>query len=287
MSALTLSELYIYPIKSAAGIALSEAQVTARGLQYDRRWMVVDAQGKFMTQRRFPRMALMKVKIADGHLQVTAPGMPMLLVLIDPCLGLDSGVRNEPFARVMVEVWGDRCKAVALGPESKQWFTQFIGVDCQLVYMPDNAHRPTAHGKWGNDKLVSFADAYPYLLISEASLAGLNEKLAAKGETPVTMERFRPNLIVKGCDEPHAEDSWQRIRIGEAVFDLPKLCDRCSIPNVDLKTGNRTKEPTKTLSTYRSWDKGIWFGQNCIQRSDDPSIEAIALRVGDPVTLVA
>lgn len=286
MTELRLSELYIYPVKSAAGIAVSEARLTERGLQYDRRWMVVEAQGKFMTQRRFPRMALMRVKIAEGHLQVTAPGMPMLMVLLDPCLELNSGGRNEPFDWVTVEVWGDRCKAIALGMESKQWFTQFIGVDCQLVYMPDSAHRPTAHGKWGDDKLVSFADAYPYLLISEASLAGLNEKLVAKEETPVTIERFRPNLVVKGCGEAHAEDSWQRIRIGEAVFDLPKLCDRCSIPNVDLKTGERTKEPTKTLSTYRYWDKGIWFGQNCIQHSDDSSTEAITLCIGDPVAVV-
>ena len=283
MTALTLSELYIYPIKSAAGIALSEAQITARGLQYDRRWMVVDADGKFMTQRKFPRMALISVEIEE-RLRITAPGMPELSVPLT----------SESNNRISVSVWGDRCESVALGPKSQQWFTQFIGIDCQLVYMPDNAHRPTAHGELGSDKLVSFADAYPYLLISEASLAGLNEKLAAKGETPVTMARFRPNLVVKGCNEAHAEDGWQQIRIGEAVFDLPKLCDRCSIPNVNPKTGDypkdrhghRGKEPTQTLSTYRYWDKGIWFGQNCTQRSDD-STEAIALRVGDPVTIVA
>ena len=266
---------------------MSEARITARGLQYDRRWMVVDMQGKFMSQRRFPRMTLMQVKIADEHLQITAPGMPMLLMRIDARLGLDCDVRDEPLDWVIVEVWGDRCKAIALGPKSKQWFTQFIGTNCQLVYMPDNTYRPTAHGTLGDNELVSFADAYPYLLISEASLAGLNDKLAAKGETPVTMKRFRPNLVVRGCDQAHAEDSWQRIRIGEATFDLSKLCDRCSIPNVNPKTGDRTKEPIRTLSTYRSWDRGIWFGQNCIQHSDNHPAKAITLRVGDPVTVVA
>jgi len=281
MAALALSELYIYPIKSAAGIAVNEAQMTSRGLQYDRRWMVVDGQGKFITQRRFPRMALIGVGIANQHLQITAPGMSELSVRIDDCLGLDSGGRNEPFDRLMVEVWGDRTEAVALGTDSARWFSEFIGIDCQLVYMPERSHRPTAHGQLGADRLVSFADAYPYLLISEASLAGLNEKLLAQGTEPATMARFRPNLVVKGCAAPHEEDRWRQIRVGKAVLDLPKLCARCSIPNVNPASGDHGKEPTKTLSTYRYWDKGIWFGQNCAQvHSGNPSI---TLRIGDAI----
>ncbi|MGC1524573.1 MAG: MOSC N-terminal beta barrel domain-containing protein [Phormidesmis sp.] len=292
MATLALSELYIYPIKSAAGIAVNEAQLTSRGLQYDRRWMVVDAQGKFMSQRRFPRMALIRVSIADQHLQITAPGMLELSVCIDDCLGLDSGAHNEPFARLMVEVWGDRTEAVALGTDSARWFSEFIGTDCQLVYMPERSHRPAEHGQLGADQLVSFADAYPYLLISEASLAGLNERLSAKGQTSVTMARFRPNLVVKGCAEPHEEDSWQQIRIGEAVLDLPKLCARCSIPNVNPVTGDypkdrhgqRGKEPAQTLSTYRYWDKGIWFGQNCVQVNNGD--QNTTLRIGDPIEVI-
>lgn len=269
MTALTLGGLYVYPIKSAAGIAVSEAQMTPRGLHYDRRWMVVDAQGKFMTQRRFPRMALIGVAIAD-YLQITAPGMPELSVPLTA----------ESSERVNVEVWGDGCEAIALPPKVNQWFTQFIGTDCQLVYMPDNAQRPTDHGRF--DHLVSFADAYPYLLISEASLAGLNQKLSAQQKSPVPMSRFRPNLVIRGDVEPHAEDSWQQIQIGEAVFDLPKLCARCSIPNVDTQTGQRTPEPSQTLATYRAWDKGMWFGQNCIQQGTSD----IPLRVGDPVKVL-
>jgi uncharacterized protein len=285
MPALALSELYIYPIKSVAGIALSEAQMTSRGLQYDRRWMVVDVKGKFISQRRFPRMALIGVNIASQYLQITAPGMADLFVLIDDCLGMDSGVRNEPFDRLTVEVWGDRLTAIALGPDSEQWFTEFMGIDCQLVYMPDRSNRPTAHGKLGPDKLVSFADAYPYLLISEASLAGLNEKLAAQRKPIVTMQRFRPNLVIKGCDQPHAEDNWQQIRVGEALFDLPKLCDRCSIPNVNPMTGERGQEPTKTLSTYRYWEKGIWFGQNAVQ-PNMPFEGFGTLQLGDRVEVI-
>ncbi len=293
MTTLTLSELYIYPIKSAAGIAVNEAPLTSRGLQYDRRWMVADAQGKFMSQRRFPQMALIGVSIGDQHLQITAPGMPELLVRIDDCLGLDSGARNEPFERLTVEVWGDRTEAVALGTDSARWFSEFIGTDCQLVYMPERSHRPAEHGQLGADRLVSFADAYPYLLISEASLAGLNQKLLTQGKTPVTMARFRPNLVVKGCAKPHEEDSWQQIRIGETALDLPKRCARCSIPNVNPATGDypkdrhgqRGKEPTQTLSTYRYWDKGIWFGQNCVQvQNGTPNA---TLRIGDAIEVIS
>ncbi|MGB3297641.1 MAG: MOSC N-terminal beta barrel domain-containing protein [Phormidesmis sp.] len=289
MAELFLSELYIYPVKSAAGIAVQQAQLTARGLQYDRRWMVVDSKGKFMTQRRFPRMALIGVSVDDEArcLRLSAPGMPKLSVRVDFSMGLDLGVRDEPFNRVDVEVWGDRTTAIAVGPESQQWVTQFIGAECQLVYMPDSCNRPTAHGQLGHDNLVSFADGYPYLLISETSLAGLNQRLIAQAKEPVTMQRFRPNFVIAGVSTPHEEDTWQQVQIGAAVFDLPKLCDRCSIPNVNPQTGDRSKEPTKTLSTYRYWDKGIWFGQNCAQPSNHQLTQSITLRVGDPVKVIA
>lgn len=283
MSVLTLSDLYIYPVKSAAGIAVQQAQLTARGLQYDRRWMVVDARGKFMTQRQFPQMALIGVSIDEGAscLRLSALGMPDLPVWV----GLDSGVRNEPFDRVDVEVWGDRTTAIAVGPKSQQWLTEFIGIDCQLVYMPDNCNRPTAHGQFGSDNLVSFADGYPYLLISEASLTGLNQKLIAQEREPVTMQRFRPNFVISGVKTPHDEDAWQQVQVGATVFDLPKLCDRCSIPNVNPTTGDRGKEPTKTLATYRAWDKGIWFGQNCVVQSPS-NLDAKTLHVGDTVEVL-
>ncbi len=270
MTTLTLSELYIYPIKSAAGIALSEAQMTARGLQYDRRWMVVDAQGKFMSQRRFPRMALISVAIGE-RLEISAPEMA----------GLSVPLVSEADEVMEVEVWGDRCEAIAL-LETKAWFSQFLDTDCQLVYMPDSSARPTEHGKFGRGNLVSFADAYPYLLISEASLAELNRKLAGKGEPTVTMQRFRPNLVVSGVEAAHDEDRWVQMRIGETVFDLPKMCARCSIPNVNPESGDRGKEPTRTLATYRSWHRAIWFGQNCIAQNG----VAKTLRVGDTVEVL-
>ncbi|MEM9980721.1 MAG: MOSC N-terminal beta barrel domain-containing protein, partial [Cyanobacteria bacterium P01_D01_bin.2] len=248
MTTLTLSQLNIYPVKSAAGIALDQATVEARGLQFDRRWMVTDLQGKFMTQRKHPRMALMRVSVGD-HLCIEAPGQTALEIPLDPAHA----------ETIEVEVWGDNTQAVSLGAEAQRWISDFLQVPCQLVYMPDSAERPTAHGKLGVEKLVSFADAYPFLLISEASLANLNAKL----DIPVPMNRFRPNFVVSGCDA-HAEDSWAQIRIGEIVFDLPKGCDRCSIPGVDQATGVQGKEPLKTLATYRRWDSAIWFGQNLV-----------------------
>ena len=272
MTILTLSELYVYPIKSAAGSALSEAQMTVHGLQYDRRWMVVDAQGKFITQRRFPRMALISVRIGE-QLEINAPEMAKLSV---PLV-------SESDRFVKVEVWGDVCKAIAL-PHTKAWFSQFLDTPCQLVYMPDSSNRPTAHGKLDEDKLVSFADAYPYLLISEASLSELNRRLTEKGGETVTMSRFRPNLVIGGVETAHEEDSWTQIKIGEVIFDLPKLCDRCSIPNVNPKTGDRGKEPTRTLATYRAWDRGIWFGQNAIAQLDSSEQ---TLRVGDTLEVLA
>ena len=286
MTKLTLGGLSVYPIKSAAGVSLRSATMTARGLQYDRRWMVVDAKGHFLTQRRFPRMALIRVSIADV-LCVSAPDMPELKVPL----------ASETGERVKVEVWGDVCEAIAVGPEAQKWFTRFVGITCQLVYMPERSHRFTAHGDLGDTNLVSFADAYPYLLLSEASLTGLNEKLAE----PVSMDRFRPNLIVSGCAEPHAEDKWKTLRIGKAIFTVSKPCARCSIPAVNQATGKRGKEPTQTLATYRSWDRAIWFGQNLVAQNvaqnvaqsassdvlQDTSDHLETLRVGDEVEILA
>ena len=270
---LKLSGLYIYPIKSAAGIEVETAQLTTRGFKHDRRWMVVDSGGKFMSQRKHPRMVLIEVSLEET-LKISASDMPDLLVPLVP----------ETGERVDVEVWGDRCEAIACGSETQQWFTQFMGTDCQLVYMPDSSDRPTAHGKLGADNLVSFADAYPYLLISEASLNFLNDKLVARGKTTVSIERFRPNMVVRGVEKPHEEDRWQQVQIGDAVFELPKLCDRCSIPTVHPKTGDRGKEPNETLATYRYWDRGIWFGQNAVQQQGDYTGQVLSL--GDSVQVL-
>lgn len=249
MGDIQLSGLFIYPIKSARGIALGQANVTARGLLHDRRWMVCDRSGKFLTQRKHPHMALIQVSCSDTHLTLEAPDQERLTVPIPA---------TAP--SVTVTVWGDRCEALPTADSAHRWLSQFLGLDCQLVYMPEGTQRPADHGTAPG--INSFADAYPFLLISEASLADLNQRLAQ----PVPMNRFRPNLVVKGCD-PFAEDSWRQIKIGNILFDVAKPCSRCSIPGVDQATGKQGKEPLATLARYRRWDGAIWFGQNLIPQT--------------------
>ena len=270
-----LSSLTIYPIKSASGIACQTAVLTPQGLQFDRRWMVASSDGQFMTQRRFPKMATISVACEGEQMKVSAPDMPLLSVPMQ----LVAGDERE------VEVWGDRTTALSAGLEAHAWFSQFLSTPCQLVYMPETTQRPVDHGKFGIEKIVSFADAYPYLLLSDASLRALNQKLAAQNLVPVPMNRFRPNLVVDGDIAPHAEDNWKKIRIGKAVFEVAKPCARCSIPNVDQASGDRTLEPTKTLAIYRAWDKAIWFGQNLVEVPDTSHLST--LTVGDDVEVLA
>jgi hypothetical protein len=265
MSQISLSGLYRYPVKSAAGIALAQATVATRGLQHDRRWMIVDDNGKFMTQRQYPRMALIQVALQDT-LTLSAPGMADLQLPLQP-------PANAPVA---VEVWGDRCQAISLGALAQTWLSDFLGIPCQLVYMPEDAHRPVDHGALGETHLVSFADAYPFLLISEASLADLNRRLSP----PIPMNRFRPNLVVQGC-EAFAEDAWQQIQIGPVTFTVAKPCRRCSIPGIDQATAIPDQQTLPTLATFRRWDNGIWFGQNLVQQNLGH------LQLGDPVKVLA
>jgi uncharacterized protein YcbX len=265
MVPLQLTALNIYPIKSTTGIQLRAAQVTWQGLQHDRRWMIVDQQGKFMTQRKFPQMALITVQVGEDHLKITAPNQSPLALPLTPTSG----------APLAVEIWGDRCQALSMGIDAQTWFSEFLQVPCQLVFMPESTHRPTDHGKLGNNQLVSFADAYPFLLISEASLADLNTRL----EYPIPMNRFRPNLVVQGCDA-FAEDTWQTIRIGEITFTVAKSCARCSIPGVDQTTGIASKEPLLTLAKYRLTNGEIWFGQNLVHHNLG------RLQIGDSIEIL-
>lgn len=267
-----LSGLFIYPVKSAAGITLARSVVSSRGLADDRRWMVVDPQGKFMTQRRFPALALVRATLTEECLSLSAPGQSPLVLP----RSLEVSGSKAPGGEVAVEVWGDRLHAIAADEVAHRWISQVLRTPCQLVYMPDGSQRPTAHGQFGTDSLVSFADAYPFLLISEASLAELNRRLAQ----PVSMARFRPNLVVQGC-EAFAEDRWQTIRIGEVVFELPKACDRCSIPGVDPLTGIQQREPLLTLAQFRRKNGKIWFGQNLMHRNLG------SLSVGNPVEVIS
>lgn len=263
-----LSAITVYPIKSAAGIPLDRAAVDDFGLRHDRRWMLVDGAGRFLTQRVLPRLALIRVALTDEALEVTAPGMPPLEVPFEPV---------RPVAR-QVEVWRDRCEALGYDGGVSRWFAEFLGVECGLVYFPADGARPAdpAHAPPGTR--VGFADGFPFLLISQASLDDLNARLDARHQPPVPMNRFRPNLVIDGC-APFAEDGWREIRVGGIRFTLVKPCARCSIPAVDQATGERGTEPTRTLATYRRRDGKVWFGQNLVHHDRG------MLRVGDAVSV--
>lgn len=259
---ITLSELWVYPIKSLAGISIHQCEVTPRGLKHDRRWMVVNPDGVFMTQRKFPRMALLKTELRPGALVVTAAEMEQLVIPLDLEHPLDDRHATGSNRDTVVDVWGDRCLAWTVGKHAKEWFSDALGTHCELVYMPESSDRPVDHGKLGAQRQVSFADAYPYLLISQASLDDLNQRL----EQPILMNRFRPNFVVSGC-APFAEDHWNDIRIGDVGFGVKKACSRCRVTTVDQATGQRGAEPLKTLATYRHWEGQIWFGQNLVHET--------------------
>jgi hypothetical protein len=266
LDSILLSELNIYPIKSARGVSLTSARVVDRGLQHDRRWMVVDDRNKFLTQRTLPRMALMEVKVRTDHLAVSAPGMEELTIpfeVQDPDL-------------LQVQVWDDLVEAESVGGEAGRWLSRFLGSPCKLVHMPDHSLRSVKPKHSRGKVLVGFADAFPFLLISEASLSDLNARL----ERPVPMNRFRPNLVVRGC-KPFEEDEWKGIQISSVTFKIAKSCSRCAVPMVDQNTGIRGKEPIRTLETFRLRDGKVLFGQNVIHGGTG------VLAVGDLVHVVS
>lgn len=249
------------------GIALTEAIAETRGLRYDRRWMLTDSSGRFMSQREIPEMALLGTAIDDRHLHVFLKTNPAKRLLIP--LHFESGVLQP----TNVVIWDDNCPAQIMPQAINQWFSQQFNREVQLVFMPDTTHRDTDPTYAPEGQYVSFADAFPYLLIGQASLDELNRRLA----DVLPMNRFRPNFVFTG-GEPHEEDEWSDFRIGEVAFRGVKPCARCIIPTTDQDTAERAAEPLKTLATYRNFNNKILFGQNviCIGPSK-------IVRVGMPV----
>jgi len=217
-----------------------------------------------MTQRDHPRLALVSPAITGDLLRLNAPGMPALELPLQP----------KPAVLTRVTVWRDSCEATWTGEPAARWFSDFLGIPCSLVHMPADSWRPTNPAYDPSGSRVSFADAYPVLLISEESLADLNRRLAH----PLPMNRFRPNLTVSGGG-PYAEDRWSRIQIGGMVLNLVKPCDRCVITTTDQTTTERGTEPLRTLATYRKVDGKVFFGQNAVHEAPGQ------LRVGDAVTV--
>jgi uncharacterized protein len=252
--AVMLRHMFIYPIKSLGGVAVTEAQVEPRGFQYDRRWMLIDAEGTCITQRQYPRLALIAVSLQPDGLEVCAPGMPPLQIPGSPA-------NSTP---VIVRIWRSVCEALLVGEHMDAWFSQYLQMPCRLVYMPDTTQRAVNPEYAVHNDIVSFADGYPFMLLGQASLDDLNQRLEVSGVPPF------------------AEDSWKTIHIGATVFHVVKACDRCVLTTVDQSTGTFAgPEPLKTLATFRLHDNKVMFGQLLLP-------DALGtVRIGDLVTVIA
>ncbi|WP_434663595.1 MOSC N-terminal beta barrel domain-containing protein [Paraburkholderia sp. A3BS-1L] len=257
--------LFVYPVKSCGAIALNHAQLDAKGLPWDRHWMVVDENGRFVSQREIAAMARIVPAFVEGGVRLTMTDLDTPLDLPFTPHG------NE--AHVQVTVWKDTFEALDEGDEAAQWFSQALGVAVRLVRFAPDVTR-LASKQWTNDEDVptQFADGFPLLVTSEASLADLNARLAAKGATPVPMSRFRPNIVVDDVDA-FDEDFIDTLSIegGGIVLRFAKPCARCPITTIDQRTGERDgewpAEPLDTLAAFRAdprVDGGLTFGQNAM-----------------------
>jgi MOSC domain-containing protein len=246
-----VTRLTVYPVKGLAGQPVEAAEVQERGFAWDRRWMLVGEDQRFLTQRQLPKLATFKAAVSAGEL-VLRHGETQITVPVEP---------PESVRKIRVTIWNDQVEAVLL-PDVGPWLSPILDHRCDLVFMPDTTRRPVNPRFARAAEIVSFADAYPVLLIGEASLADLNGRL----DGPVPMDRFRPNIVVSSA-EPFAEDTWGELEIGSARLSGTKACDRCSVPTVDQLTGERTgPEPIRTLSSYRRFGKGAYLGQNLTVR---------------------
>lgn len=267
----TLTAICIYPVKALGGISLGASDVTPRGLKHDRRFLVIDADDRFVTQREVPKMATVWVELAGEELVFSAPDMDSVSLPAEP---------SELPSR-LVQVWSSDVLAHAVSADADAWLSEYLGFAARLVYMPESSERRINPEHARNGEIVSFADGYPLLLASEESLADLNQRIATTGGTAIPMNRFRPNLVIKGC-APYAEDGIGEIRVGDAQFRAVKPCTRCQVTTTDQASGEvRGPEPLRTLATYRDSPNGVRFGMNLIP------LNGATVRLGDAVTLVA
>lgn len=268
MKNLILSEINIYPVKSLGGISLTSSVVEQRGLKYDRRWLLVDENGIFMTQRDFPQMALISLSIHNGELLGEHKTDKHISPLTIP-------LHSESSANIEVVIWDDKCRALLVGKEYDDWFSDALKYKCKLVFMPDTERRIVEKKFITDEQVVSFADAYPFLIIGQSSLDDLNSRL----ETPLPMNRFRTNFVFTG-GTPFEEDEWKSFSVGEIKFRAVKPCARCVITTTDQETSLRNEEPLKTLSTFRRFGNKVLFGMNLIADSYG------MIKVGDKINLI-
>ena len=264
-----LASIHIYPMKAVRAVNLDESRVEPWGLAGDRRWLLVDEDGRFISQREESSLARVVVSCGPDGIRVSADGRTSLVIA-------------EPAATatlLKVRVWSSTLLAAAAGPAADAWFSAYLGRPARLVHLDDPTRRPVdpEFGRAGD--VVSFADGYPLLLTSDGSLGELGGWLAADGERPVPMTRFRPSVVVAGAP-PWAEDRWRRVRIGAVPFRVAKPCGRCLVTTTDQVTGERGRQPLKMLGRRRRFGQQLVFGQNLI-----PDAGGV-IRVGDPVEIL-
>ena len=262
-----LSKINIFPIKSLGGIPLQEATLTTRGLQYDRRWMLVVDNHQFITQRAYPKMALL-------HPELTSEGITIhhtkskVAPLVFP-------YKPQTTEKLTVRIWKSLCEAIVVSQDADKWFSEALGADCRLVYMPDYSRRPVNEKYDRGGDIVSFADGYPYMMIGQAAFDDLNTRLPE----PIPMNRFRPNFVFTG-GTAYEDDQWQKISIGNHTFDMTKPCTRCQIPTINQATAKMGKEPMKTLATYRRIGNDVNFGQSMVGPSSG------TVKIGDEIVVL-
>jgi uncharacterized protein len=266
-----LASIHVYPIKAASGFDVDESPVEPWGLAGDRRWLLVDGTGRFVSQREEPTMARVVVRAGDRGVTASAPGQPDIRVPV-PCHG--SGAEM-----LRVSVWESTLLAPAAGKAADSWFSGYLGRPVRLVYLDDPTRREVDQDYGARGDVVSFADGYPLLLTNSGSLDELGRWLTEAGEQPVPMNRFRPSVVVAGAG-PWAEDGWRRIRIGQVPFRVAKPCGRCVVTTIDQATAEPGRQPLKMLGQRRRFGQELVFGQNLI-----PDARGV-IRVGDPIEIL-
>ncbi len=263
---LHVSDLVIYPIKSLKGISLSSAGVTDRGLEYDRRWMLIDSNNRFISQREIPQMALCQPSLTNAGLKVTyLPNGENILIPYQPLTN----------TLLQVTVWDDTCTGQYVSHETSAWFSRVLGMPCSLVYMPDDTRRAVDPNYTDGQQITSFSDAYPFLIIGEASLTDVSQRVGQA----IPMNRFRPNIVFSGGNA-FMEDEMAHFIINNIHFYGVKICARCPIPGIDQETGISGKEPLKTLAGYRRKNNKVWVGQNLVHKGNG------TLHIGDTIEVL-
>jgi uncharacterized protein len=262
---LEIAALFVHPVKSLRAVPVQRAEITARGFRDDRAFVVVDARGRFVSQREVPRMALVRAEMREDTLTLSADGAGSLVVRPD-----EGGPRRS------VTIWDDTCEAVSAGAEAAAWLSEVLSRRVELMKMPSSTERPVDPRYARATDRVGFADGFPYLVATEGSLESVRERTGLA----LPMTRFRPNLMIRGA-APFDEDRWKVLRIGTHVFRLVKPCSRCTIVDIDPETAEKHGDVLRTLSGFRKVDSKVMFGINALSDSTSGSVA-----VGDPITVL-